>query len=73
MALAEARGCAPFLDPLVIHLLNPTIARGCSDGEVWKRQRRLANPAFRRAAIDKYGQVSNSVEPCGPQQWSCAL
>ncbi|PRW32625.1 cytochrome p450 isoform A [Chlorella sorokiniana] len=28
-----------------------------SDGEVWKRQRRLANPAFRRAAIDKYGQA----------------
>jgi cytochrome P450 len=25
-----------------------------SDGEVWARQRRLSNPAFRRAAVDAY-------------------
>lgn len=27
-----------------------------SDGDVWKRQRRLSNPAFRKAAVDKYAQ-----------------
>jgi cytochrome P450 len=26
-----------------------------SDGEVWRRQRRLSNPAFRRAAVEGYG------------------
>ena len=31
-----------------------------SDGEVWRRQRRLANPAFRRAAVDKYAQVGGA-------------
>lgn len=29
----------------------------CSDGEVWRRQRRLVNPAFRRSAVDRYAQV----------------
>jgi cytochrome P450 len=24
-----------------------------SDGELWRRQRRMANPAFRRAAVDR--------------------
>lgn len=24
-----------------------------SDGEVWRRQRRMSNPAFRKAAVDK--------------------
>ncbi|KAL3682183.1 hypothetical protein R1sor_000205 [Riccia sorocarpa] len=28
-----------------------------SDGEVWKRQRRLSNPAFRKAAVDSYAQA----------------
>ena len=27
-----------------------------SDGEVWKRQRRLSNPAFRKAAVDAYAE-----------------
>jgi hypothetical protein len=26
-----------------------------SDGEEWKRQRRLSNPAFRKAAVDRCG------------------
>ena len=26
-----------------------------SDGEVWQRQRRLSNPAFRRTAVEAYG------------------
>ena len=30
-----------------------------SDGETWKRQRRLSNPAFRKAAIETYSNVSN--------------
>lgn len=29
----------------------------CSDGEVWRRQRRLSNPAFRRAAVEQYAEV----------------
>jgi cytochrome P450 len=29
-----------------------------SDGDVWKRQRRLSNPAFRKAAIETYAKVS---------------
>lgn len=28
-----------------------------SDGEVWRRQRRLVNPAFRRAAVDRYAEA----------------
>ena len=28
-----------------------------SDGALWKRQRRLSNPAFRKAAVDSYAQV----------------
>lgn len=28
-----------------------------SDGPVWRRQRQLSNPAFRRSAIDSYAQV----------------
>lgn len=24
-----------------------------SDGDVWRRQRRLSNPAFRKAAVDR--------------------
>ena len=28
-----------------------------SDGELWKRQRQLSNPAFRRAAVDSYTDV----------------
>ncbi len=28
-----------------------------SDGPLWRRQRQLSNPAFRRAAIDSYAQV----------------
>jgi cytochrome P450 len=27
-----------------------------SDGDVWKRQRRLSNPAFRKAAVDAYAE-----------------
>lgn len=27
-----------------------------SDGETWKRQRRLANPAFRRTAVERYAE-----------------
>lgn len=32
-----------------------------SDGEVWRRQRQLANPAFRKAAVERYAQVSNDL------------
>jgi len=28
-----------------------------SDGPTWRRQRQLANPAFRRAAVDSYAAV----------------
>ena len=28
-----------------------------SDGSLWKRQRQLSNPAFRKAAVDSYSQV----------------
>ena len=28
-----------------------------SDGNVWARQRRLSNPAFRRAAVDTYADA----------------
>ena len=32
-----------------------------SDGPLWRRQRQLSNPAFRRAAIDSYAQVCMSI------------
>lgn len=32
-----------------------------SDGSLWRRQRQLSNPAFRRAAIDSYAQVCMST------------
>ena len=28
-----------------------------SDGDVWRRQRRLSNPAFRKSAIDGYAKA----------------
>lgn len=28
-----------------------------SDGDVWARQRRLSNPAFRRASVDTYADA----------------
>ena len=28
-----------------------------ADGAAWRRQRQLANPAFRRAAIERYAKV----------------
>jgi len=39
-----------------------------SDGEVWRKQRRLSNPAFRKAAVDRYvcvswGQAYTTLEP----------
>lgn len=33
-----------------------------SDGKVWQRQRQLSNPAFRRAAVEKYAQVSMQMQ-----------
>lgn len=36
-----------------------------SDGELWRRQRRLSNPAFRRAAVDKYADAMVSVTQVG--------
>ncbi|KAK9903986.1 hypothetical protein WJX75_001915 [Coccomyxa subellipsoidea] len=32
-----------------------------SDGPVWRRQRQLSNPAFRRSAIDSYAQAMGSA------------
>lgn len=31
-----------------------------SDGDVWRRQRRLSNPAFRRAAVEGYGAAMSA-------------
>jgi cytochrome P450 len=30
-----------------------------SDGDIWLRQRRLCNPAFRKSIVDTYAQVAN--------------
>eukprot|EP00898_Chlorokybus_atmophyticus_P007097 jgi/Chlat1/7389/Chrsp6S07422 len=35
-----------------------------SDGELWRRQRRLSNPAFRQAAVDSYAQLQSDVCLC---------
>lgn len=32
-----------------------------SDGEVWRRQRQLSNPAFRKAAVDSYANAMSTV------------
>lgn len=32
-----------------------------SDGDIWKRQRWLSNPAFRKAAITTYAEVCSNV------------
>lgn len=32
-----------------------------SDGDIWKRQRRLSNPAFRRAAIQTYAEAMVNI------------
>lgn len=34
-----------------------------SDGDVWRRQRRMANPAFRKTAVDKY-VIGTAVTSC---------
>ena len=36
-----------------------------SDGETWRRQRQLANPAFRRSAVASYGAVCPSDRVSG--------
>lgn len=38
-----------------------------SDGDIWKRQRRLSNPAFRKAAINTYAEACiHSETICWP-------
>lgn len=32
-----------------------------SDGALWQRQRQLSNPAFRKAAVDSYLKVSDTL------------
>lgn len=41
-----------------------------SDGDIWKRQRRLSNPAFRKAAIQTYAEAMvNISENMVEKQW----
>ena len=41
-----------------------------SDGDTWRRQRQLANPAFRRSAVASYGAVRPAACPApGPRFW----
>lgn len=41
-----------------------------SDGDVWKRQRRLSNPAFRKAAIQTYAEAMvNITEKMVEKNW----
>ena len=42
-----------------VRALRPAL---CSDGEVWRRQRRLVNPAFRRTAVDTYAEVGGVMD-----------
>jgi cytochrome P450 len=45
-----------------------------SDGDMWRRQRQLSAPAFRKAAIDVYAaaMVRETAELLLVQQWSVA-
>ena len=56
---AGGRGL-PHIAPHHTPALCPRPAR--SDGEVWRRQRRLANPAFRRAAVERYAEVRTACQ-----------
>lgn len=41
-----------------------------SDGEVWQRQRRLSNPAFRQAAVNSYSSaISQAAERLVHRRW----
>eukprot|EP00854_Cymbomonas_tetramitiformis_P001707 gene1707-2365_t len=41
-----------------------------SDGEVWQRQRRLSNPAFRQAAVNSYSRaISQAAERLVHRRW----
>src|SRR5260370_21018106 len=54
---------------LTIQLLGDLLGQGLltSEGDFWRRQRRLAQPAFRRSRINSYGptmvQVANDHAP----------
>lgn len=42
-----------------------------SDGAVWRRQRQLANPAFRRAAVERYGgAMAAEAAALADRRWS---
>ena len=44
-----------------------------SDGDSWKRQRALATPAFRRAAVEAYGRaMAREAEETAGRDWSRA-
>jgi cytochrome P450 len=48
-----------FVKPVQVRLARPLGGNGLflSEGEFWRRQRRLAQPAFHRARITAYGEV----------------
>jgi cytochrome P450 len=50
---------ADFVKSPVVRLLRPVVGDGLltSDGEPWRRQRRLAQPAFHRARVAGYAEI----------------
>ncbi len=48
-----------FMKDKLTRWLIPLVGQGLltSEGEFWRRQRRLAQPAFQRAQIDRYAAV----------------
>lgn len=43
-----------------------------SDGDTWRRQRRLSNPAFRAAAVQRYaGAMGGATDEMLSEKWGC--
>jgi cytochrome P450 len=61
-----------FRKPPAVRRLAPVVGRGIfsSDGELWRRQRRLVQPAFQRERVDSYTPVVTGAADEALARWT---